>query len=93
MPTRKDIRLKNYDYSHNGAYFVTICTKNKMCIFWENNDKYKPFAAENGDGTNVPDAIVKKCLNHQCKYPKCFNPKCRGAFRAPSQWLDKNSFI
>ena len=59
MPTRKDIRLKNYDYSHNGAYFVTICTKNKMCIFWENNDKYKPFAAENGDGSNVPDAIVK----------------------------------
>lgn len=59
MPTRKDIRLKNYDYSHNGAYFVTVCTKNKMCIFWENNDKYKPFAAKNGDGSNVPDANVK----------------------------------
>lgn len=23
---RKDIRLKNYDYSSNGFYFVTICT-------------------------------------------------------------------
>jgi len=21
----------------------------KMCIFWENNDKYQPFTAENGD--------------------------------------------
>ena len=52
MPTRKDIRLKNYDYSQNGAYFVTVCTKNKMCIFWENNDKYKPFTAENGDENN-----------------------------------------
>ena len=24
--TRKNIRLKNYDYSSNGLYFVTICT-------------------------------------------------------------------
>jgi len=23
---RKNIRLKNYDYTTNGAYFVTICT-------------------------------------------------------------------
>ena len=26
---RKNIRLENYDYSQNGAYFVTICVKNK----------------------------------------------------------------
>lgn len=32
IPNRKDIRLKNYDYSRNGAYFVTICTK-KKCAF------------------------------------------------------------
>ena len=43
-PVRKDIRLDNYDYSRNGAYFVTICTHNKMCIFWADNDKYKPIA-------------------------------------------------
>jgi putative transposase len=24
---RRSIRLKNYDYSKKGAYFVTICTK------------------------------------------------------------------
>ena len=27
---RKEIRLKNYDYSSNGYYFVTICTNNKQ---------------------------------------------------------------
>lgn len=27
MPIRKHLRLKNYDYSKEGAYFVTICTK------------------------------------------------------------------
>lgn len=30
---RKQIRLKNYDYSENGAYFVTICSKNKEALF------------------------------------------------------------
>ena len=28
-PTRKPIRLKDFDYSENGVYFLTICTKNK----------------------------------------------------------------
>lgn len=28
-PQRKGLRLKNYDYSSNGAYFVTICTDGK----------------------------------------------------------------
>ena len=30
---RKSIRLKNYDYSQSGLYFVTICTQNRECIF------------------------------------------------------------
>ena len=32
-PKRKQIRLKNYDYSQNGYYFVTICTQNRQNIF------------------------------------------------------------
>ena len=31
-PIRKQNRLKNYDYSSNGAYFITICTKDKAQI-------------------------------------------------------------
>ncbi len=30
---RRSIRLKDYDYSQAGAYFVTICTQNKECVF------------------------------------------------------------
>ncbi|MDB5281304.1 MAG: hypothetical protein JWO06_379 [Bacteroidota bacterium] len=30
---RKSIRLKGYDYSQEGAYFVTICVKDKECLF------------------------------------------------------------
>jgi REP element-mobilizing transposase RayT len=30
---RWSIRLKGYDYSLAGAYFVTICTQNRLCLF------------------------------------------------------------
>lgn len=44
--TRKPIRLEDYDYSRNGAYFVTVCTKDKMCIFWEPDNKYQPIESD-----------------------------------------------
>ena len=28
LPKRKNPRLKDFDYSTSGAYFITICTKN-----------------------------------------------------------------
>ena len=33
FPKRKPTRLKNYDYSSNGYYFVTICSHNRKNIF------------------------------------------------------------
>ena len=30
---RKSLRLKDYDYSRSGAYFITICTKNRELCF------------------------------------------------------------
>ncbi len=30
LPQRKEIRLKNYDYSIEGYYFITICIKDKL---------------------------------------------------------------
>ena len=33
LPVRKPNRLKNYDYSRNGAYFVTILVENRAEIF------------------------------------------------------------
>jgi len=32
---RRSVRLKGYDYSRAGAYFVTICTLNRECLFGE----------------------------------------------------------
>ena len=32
-PERKKIRLDGWSYSTEGAYFLTICTKNRRCLF------------------------------------------------------------
>ena len=32
LPKRKHPRLKQYDYSTAGAYFITICTHNRRCL-------------------------------------------------------------
>src|SRR3990167_4291390 len=35
QPQRKSIRLKDYDYSHPGSYFVTILVRNRECLLGE----------------------------------------------------------
>ena len=37
LPKRKPTRLKEYDYSSPGAYFITICTHNRKCLLSEIN--------------------------------------------------------
>ncbi len=32
LPSRKVNRLRSYDYTSNGAYFITICTHQHTCI-------------------------------------------------------------
>lgn len=34
---RRSIRLKGYDYSQRGAYFVTVCAQNRECLFGKIN--------------------------------------------------------
>jgi len=38
LPVRKSQRLKNFDYSQNNAYFITICTQDKVKLFGEINN-------------------------------------------------------
>lgn len=35
-------RLKNWDYGWNATYFVTICTKNRLCFFGDIDKKQEP---------------------------------------------------
>ncbi len=33
LPKRKYARLKEYDYSQEGLYFITVCAKDIKCVF------------------------------------------------------------
>ena len=60
--SRHSIRLKGYDYSQTGAYFVTICTRNRVCLFGK---------IENGKMLlNAARRIAEKCwLDIPCHFP------------------------
>ena len=36
---RKRMRLRDYDYSSKGAYFVTVCVQNRACLFKDASSK------------------------------------------------------
>lgn len=38
LPDRRSIRLKNYDYSTPGTYFITVCSNTRKCIFGDVRD-------------------------------------------------------
>ena len=77
FPHRKQIRLKEYDYSQEGYYFVTICTRNKKHILGKIiNEIDKPVGvAPQGDPQNKnvkvlltkEGKIVKKYLENYNK--------------------------
>jgi len=50
LPKRKPNRLKEYDYSSNGYYFVMLCVKNKQKILWDIVE-------------DVEGAVLYKCKN------------------------------
>ncbi|MBR6502971.1 MAG: transposase [Clostridia bacterium] len=68
LPKRKPIRLKDYDYSTPGVYFVTVCTKNKINYFWHNVGA--SIARPQDIPLNENGKIVDKAINN---IPKIYN--------------------
>ncbi len=69
MSKRKDLRLKNYDYSATGAYYITICTQNRKRILSEIVKPILTGVSEStafdtvGDGAlDVPQTSVESTL-------------------------------
>ncbi|MPW27286.1 hypothetical protein GC105_16085 [Alkalibaculum sp. M08DMB] len=55
---RKNIRLQNYDYSQNGAYFITLCTKDKQHLLGRIKETHKnPQIILNNIGKLVAEEI------------------------------------
>ena len=74
LPTRKPIRIENYNYSTPGAYFITVCTANREKIFWSDRrgelcspadntntgDQRSPLRVELSNLGNIIDAEIQK---------------------------------
>ena len=58
MPIRKPTRLKYYDYSNSGYYFVTICTHNKHKILCE-------IVGEGLDPAKIQLSLFGKIAEHE----------------------------
>ena len=61
LHSRKPNRLQNYDYSQNGAYFVTICAKDRAHLFAEIHVTETPAVGATAPGRPFPQIcpIVK----------------------------------
>jgi len=60
--TRKSIRLKEYDYSQEGMYFITICTQDRKCVLSEilgGSVKTDPYIKLNNIGIMVEKELKK----------------------------------
>ena len=61
LPTRKKNRLENINYTENGVYFITICSKDKKCIFSKvypaANDALAPEIKLSSIGRILNDAV------------------------------------
>ena len=64
---RKTIRLKQYDYSNNGWYFITICSYNRENIFGDYNKNVGAalVSARNNVSTHMELSIIGQIIDKQ----------------------------
>jgi REP element-mobilizing transposase RayT len=59
---RRSIRLKGYDYAQAGLYYITICTKNRKCLFGDivgAPPRDRPELKPNAAGTMIKEEWLK----------------------------------
>ena len=66
FPNRKQIRLKNYDYSTPGAYYITVCTANREKIFWNGvgADSIRPGKLPLSSSGKIAEQAVLQIASH-----------------------------
>jgi len=57
---RKQLRLKDYDYAQEGAYFVTVCTQDRK-IYFEKNPSIMDFIYT--QWVELPKVFPNICLD------------------------------
>lgn len=66
---RKPLRLKEFDYSSDGAYFITICSKNRKQIFSRVVKSENIVGANSVRLSNIGKIVEQDILNIEKIYP------------------------
>lgn len=64
---RKPNRLKKYDYSQNGSYFLTICSYERQYLFWEKESALYPHKDQRL--SKIGRIVESSILNIEKHYP------------------------
>ncbi|MHB1177707.1 MAG: transposase [Daejeonella sp.] len=74
---RRSIRLKGYDYSRAGLYFITICVQNRKCLFGdiENGEMILNAAGKmaNDEWRKIPERFSNVQLHEYVVMPNHFH--------------------
>ena len=65
-PKRKPNRLPNFNYNAPGAYFITICTKDHKCLFWNSVGASiaRPLIPQLSPWGKIADNAIRKISFH-----------------------------
>ena len=87
---RKSIRLRGYDYSKAGLYFITICTFDRICFFGKIGkvQSFEPFRQE-----MILDDAGKIANEYQKIIPHSIGSIVRGFKIGVTKWFHNNTDI
>lgn len=84
---RKSIRMKGYDYSKKGLYFITICTAGRKCLF----GKIVPVGVQNFEPQR--ENIQPRRNEYQKIIPRSIGSIVRGFKIGVTKWFRNNTDI
>lgn len=72
--TRVPNRLQGYDYSQNGAYFITFCTQGRVHLFWKEPTRLRQNSQAVGARMRAPTVSnivqqLKSCVTKHLHHP------------------------
>ncbi|MGE0021551.1 MAG: transposase [Draconibacterium sp.] len=76
LPSRRSIRLKNYDYSQSGFYFLTLCVQHRLNLFGN-------FIETNLELNDAGKMVERWYFEMQNKYP---NIRCHEMVVMPNHF-------
>ena len=78
IPQRRKNRLACIQYNETGAYFITICTRDRVNLFWKDSTLYIPRNPDVGAPMRRPPDHLSLCGQYAAKYVEAIDQVYQG---------------